>query len=153
MNTISVTRHVEFEAAHMLTGYTGLCGNLHGHSYALEVTITCPEYDRKGNPFNFVVDFSVLSKLLKDYVPDHCFIVNDSVGPDTAEAEIYNVLRKYNMRIFTMHNSPSAENMCKVFASDIQQLLNKTFPGMECTLTELKLWETTNSHATWERKE
>lgn len=151
MDRISVTRHVEFEAAHMLTGYSGLCQNLHGHSYKLEVKITCPEYDRKGNPFNFVVDFSVLNKLLKDYVPDHCFIVNIMVPADTAEWEIYQVLKKHNMRIFTMNMSPSAENMSKVFAKDIQMLLNKTFPDIECTVEKVDLWETTNSNSTWEK--
>lgn len=151
MDKISVTRHVEFEAAHMLTGYNGLCGNLHGHSYALEVTITCPEYDRKGNPFNFVVDFSVLNKILKDYVPDHCFIVNTTVDHDTAEWEIYQILKKNNMRVFGMDSSPSAENMSKLFAYDIQVLLNKTFPEIECTVEKVDLWETTNSNSTWER--
>ena len=151
MDRISVTRHVEFEAAHLLYGYEGLCGNLHGHSYALEVTISCPEYDRMSNKFNFVVDFSVLNKILKDYVPDHSFITNMSNGPETTEGKIRDVLEQVNMRIFKMENSPSAENMTKKFAKDIQKLLESNFPGLECTVDEIKLWETTNSHATWRR--
>ena len=147
---VSVTRHVEFEAAHLLTGYDGPCQNLHGHSYKLEVTISCPEYDRENNSFNFVIDFSKVNKLLKDYVPDHTFVVN-TLTCDCAEAEIYKVLQKYNLRIFEMDRSPSAENMVKVFAKDIQQILEKEFPSIECTVDRLCLWETRDSFATWTR--
>ena len=151
MDRISVTRHVEFEAAHLLYGYEGLCGNLHGHSYKLEVTISCPEYERNQNKFNFVVDFSKLNQLLKDYVPDHSFITNVSNGKDTVEGQIVSILKQNNMRVFEMDKAPSAENMTKVFAKDIQKLLDITYPGMECTVDEINLWETTNSHATWRR--
>ena len=72
----SVTRHVEFEAAHLLQGYNGRCGSLHGHSYALEVTVSCPEKIRSDNDFNFVMDFKKLDQILDDYIPDHCFITN-----------------------------------------------------------------------------
>ena len=152
MGRISVTRHIEFEASHILTGYEGLCGNLHGHSYALEVTISCSESKRKSNAFNFVLDFSRLNVLLKEYVPDHAFIVNlENIDSDCAESEIYKVLKKYNRRVFEMFGSPSAENMVELFATDIQGILNKEYPDLDCTVDELKLWETTNSHATWRK--
>lgn len=150
MNRISVTRHVEFEAAHMLSGYDGPCGNLHGHSYAMEVTVSCPEFDRRNNKFNFVIDFGKLDKILKSYIPDHSFIVNVCTQ-EGCEYELYQVLKKYNKRIFEMINTPSAENMVKKFAQDLQKILENEFKDIECTIDEIRLWETTNSHATWLR--
>ena len=152
MDRVCVTRHVEFEAAHLLQGYDGKCQNLHGHSYALEVTISCEEQTRKLNNFNFVMDFKKLDKILNDYVPDHAFITNTSNGIGTADYDIAQVIDSYNMRIFKMNNPPSAENMVKLFAKDIQNLLNQEFKGLGYIVDKVKLWETTDSYATWERR-
>ena len=152
MERVSVTRHVEFEAAHLLQGYEGRCLNLHGHSYRMEVTVSCPEETRKKNNFNFVMDFKKLDKILNDYIPDHSFITNASNGPGTADHDIAEVVQSYNMRIFKMDLPPSAENMVKVFATELQMLIDNEFPNMEYTVDKIYLWETTDSHATWERR-
>ena len=39
MPKIRVTKRFHFEMAHTLYEYDGLCRNIHGHSYNLEVTI------------------------------------------------------------------------------------------------------------------
>ena len=39
MSVIRLTKEFNFEAAHMLEGYDGLCREIHGHSYRLFVTI------------------------------------------------------------------------------------------------------------------
>ena len=149
---VSVTRHVEFEAAHFLQDYVGKCGSLHGHSYKLEVTVSCPESIRKQNNFNFVMDFKKLDKILNDYIPDHAFITNVSNGVGTADYDIAEVVQSYNMRIFKMDKAPSAENMVKVFAVELQMLIDNEFPNMNYTVDKINLWETTDSHSTWERK-
>lgn len=148
---VSVTRHVEFEAAHLLQGYNGKCCNLHGHSYKLEVTISCPESRRQQNNFNFVMDFKKLDKILNDYVPDHAFITNVCNEKGTADYDLAQVVESYNMRIFKMLCPPSAENMVVVFAKDIQALIDEEFPNMRYTVDKIYLWETTDSYATWER--
>lgn len=149
---VSVTRHVEFEAAHLLQGYDGRCQNLHGHSYKLEVTVSCPESVRQKNKFGFVMDFKKLDQILDDYVPDHAFITNVLNGVGTADYDIAEVVNSYNMRIFEMNSEPSAENMVAVFAVELQRLIDDEFKGMNYTVDKIYLWETTDSHATWERK-
>ena len=149
---VSVTRHVEFEAAHLLQGYDGRCQNLHGHSYKLEVTVSCPESVRQKNKFGFVMDFKKLDQILDDYVPDHAFITNALNSVGTADHDIAEVVDSYNMRIFKMYFEPSAENMVAVFAVDLQRLIDDEFKGMNYTVDKIYLWETTDSHATWERK-
>ena len=46
-----------------------------------------------------------------------------------------------------MDGAPSAENMVNMFAKDLQTVLQKEGFIVE----EVKLWETTNSYASWRR--
>ena len=39
MAIVRVTKRFHFEMAHTLYEYDGMCRNIHGHSYNLEVTI------------------------------------------------------------------------------------------------------------------
>lgn len=147
MNETAVTRHVEFEAAHLLEGYSGRCGSLHGHSYSLEVTVSLSEYYRTQHDFGFVMDFKKLDSILDEYIPDHCFITNTNNGLDTVDGAIANIIESNNLRIFKMDGAPSAENMVNMFAKDLQTVLQKEGFIVE----EVKLWETTNSYASWRR--
>ena len=77
-----VTKMFEFEAAHNLKDYDGMCANLHGHSYKLQVSVE-GEVDSKG----FVLDFKVLKGLVKEKVIsklDHKYL-NDIFDQSTAE--------------------------------------------------------------------
>lgn len=138
-SNITVTRHVEFEAAHMLDDYPGACANLHGHSYKLEVTVTGP----RTNAFGFVVDFKELNKILKEIVPDHAYIYNTN-SESEIELGIAELLLNNGNSVWAIPCTASAENMSEILAEQIQEEL-----GSEYSVTELKLWETTNSYATW----
>lgn len=141
--SIEVTRHIEFEAAHMLYKYEGLCKNLHGHSYKLEVTI-------KGTPneqYGFVMDFKKLNAIMKEIVPDHMFISNKTLPDNSTERQIVKILKKADMAIMEYDFVPSAENMVSNFAKQIQERLPE---GL--TVTRACLWETTNSFATWNKE-
>ena len=65
---VSVTKEIDFAAAHHLREYNGKCKNLHGHNYKLQVTVTGTI-----NDIGMVVDFGVIKKYLKmlDEVLDH----------------------------------------------------------------------------------
>ena len=39
MAKIRITKEFTFETGHALYGYDGLCKNVHGHSYKLDVTL------------------------------------------------------------------------------------------------------------------
>lgn len=147
--SIEVTRHIEFEASHMLTGYNGPCGSLHGHSYALELTVTCSEAVRKNNDFGFVTDFKNLNKILKENIPDHYFMYNKNAPDNSVEKQIANVLKANNLNVWEFESYPSAENMATELAINFQHIFDTNYPELNLKVTELKLWETTNSHATW----
>jgi 6-pyruvoyltetrahydropterin/6-carboxytetrahydropterin synthase len=65
-----------FSAAHRLTkNYQGKCRNLHGHDYAVEVTLATA----KLNEYGFVIDFFEIKNLLDSWVQnnlDHVTIIS-----------------------------------------------------------------------------
>lgn len=139
---VRVTRHAEFEMAHILEGYNGGCGNLHGHSYKIEVTVEgAPDL-----PYGFVLDFKKLDKIIKFVVPDHMFAASEESlqsgnGP---EHDIIQVLQRYGLAYKVFPSTTSAESMVRYLAADIQSAL-----PVGLTVCEVRLWETTNSYATW----
>lgn len=139
---VCVTRHIEFEAAHMLYKYEGACRNLHGHSYKLEVTIEGIPNEQYG----FVMDFKELNSILKEVVPDHMFISNKNLPNDSTERQIVRILKEADMAIKEYDFVPSAENMVANFAKEIQERLPN---GLD--VVKACLWETTNSFATWKK--
>ncbi|MDR1364308.1 MAG: 6-carboxytetrahydropterin synthase QueD [Oscillospiraceae bacterium] len=81
---IFLTKKFNFEAAHNLTNYNGKCENLHGHSYALEVTIS--GYPDKNG---MVMDFKILEQIVNaeiiDFL-DHSYL-NEKPGLENATSE------------------------------------------------------------------
>lgn len=69
--SVSVTKLFEFEAAHFLPNYDGLCKHLHGHSYKLEIEIE-GEVDDSG----FVLDFKNVKNIGKEFIDylDHSLL-------------------------------------------------------------------------------
>ena len=138
-----VTRHEEFETAHLLPNYNGPCGNLHGHSYKIEVTVEGDSDDG----FGMIIDFNHLKKAIKECVPDHKFIFFED---DIISQEIIKVLDKYHLKYESYPFYTTAENMVEYFAYKIENYLHINYPNIY--VVEVKLWETTNSYAVW-RKE
>lgn len=70
--TLSITKRLEFDAAHRLVGHNGKCANLHGHHYVVDVTLS-GDTDSLGR----VVDFYDVKKLCADLISklDHQTLV------------------------------------------------------------------------------
>lgn len=144
---LTVTKAFTFDCAHMLTGHAGLCKNLHGHTYKLEVTVqhfgsgdSIPDGPSEG----MVVDFKDLKEIVNRRIVnkmDHAFITNENaVG---VEWDICKVLEAEGMKIYYMEDRPTAENMSKhIFAA-----LQHEFKGKGVILKKVKLFETPTSFA------
>ena len=52
-----------FSAAHALRHYQGKCEALHGHNFGVEI---CVEGEKLSEPVQYLVDFSILKKELKN---------------------------------------------------------------------------------------
>jgi len=142
-NKVRVTKQFDFEMAHALWDYDGLCKNLHGHSYKLFVTVLGnPITDKSSTKLGMVIDFGDLKKIVKTTIVDvfdHSVVLNK-------KAPTNDFIKTEQMfdRIHLLDYQPTCENMVIDFAMQIKALLPK---GVE--LLSVKLFETANSSAEW----
>ena len=132
---ITVTKTVRFDAAHVLTNHQGLCKNLHGHTYRVDVSVAQAEDDGR----DMVIDFKDLKTIANEVICDrfdHAFIYNtESAG----EKEIAAVVEKNGMRTVAIPFRSTAENLAKMFYNELKSRV----PG----LSAVKVWETADSSA------
>ena len=132
---IIVTKTVKFDAAHILTNHKGLCKNLHGHTYRVDVSVAQAE----GDPGDMVIDFKDLKGIANEVICsrfDHAFVYNtESEG----EREIAAVVEKHGMRTVPIPFRSTAENLARLFFADLKPRI----PG----LSAVKVWETADSCA------
>jgi 6-pyruvoyltetrahydropterin/6-carboxytetrahydropterin synthase len=129
--------------AHTLYEYDGLCRNIHGHSYNLEVTLAGEPRNEPGHPKDgMVMDFSDLKTLVKSEIVnrfDHSLMVNKLVPEEQIE-----LLRITSERIILVDFQPTTENI----AIHIAHILQKHLPA-GVKLFSIRLYETVTSFAEW----
>ena len=131
----TVTKTVRFDAAHVLTNHQGLCKNLHGHTYRVDVSVAQPDDDAR----DMVIDFKDLKRIANEVVCarfDHAFIYSTA---STGECEIAAVVEKNGMRTVAIPFRSTAENLAKLFFGELRAHV----PG----LVAVKVWETADSAA------
>ena len=132
---LKVTKTVRFDAAHILSNHAGLCKNLHGHTYRVDVTVAqAPEDER-----DMVIDFKDLKRVCEDEILsrfDHAFIYDET---SAGESEIAAVLAKNSMRTVALPFRSTAENLARHFYSTLKDCV----PG----LASIRVWETPDSVA------
>lgn len=141
-----ITRREEFEMSHVLDGYNGGCGNSHGHSYAIEVTVEGPRHQ---DNFGMVMDFKELKQAIQAVVPDHHFSVNTNCEVGGYEYALWQVNKEFNKATREFDCVTSAENMVCIFAEQIDNYIKTQLNHTDVDVVEVKLWETSNSYATW----
>jgi len=143
MPKIRVTKRFHFEMAHTLYNYDGLCRNIHGHSYNLEVTLRGEPLNQPGHPKDgMVMDFGDLKSIVKAYIVnrfDHSLMVNKLVPEQQIE-----LLRKTSDRILVVGFQPTTENIATHIAGILQQHL-----PADVELFSIRLFETVTSFAEW----
>ncbi len=132
---ITVTKTIRFDAAHILTNHQGLCKNLHGHTYRVDVSVAQAE----GDESDMVIDFKDLKRIATEVVCerfDHAFIYNTR---SEGEREIAQVVERHGMRTVPIPFRSTAENLAKMFFGELKPRI----PG----LSSVKVWETADSCA------
>lgn len=102
-----------FDSAHFLSGYDGLCKNIHGHRWRVVIMIGSEILHEDRQMEGMVVDFSKLKKDLKEQTDcfDHGLIMKkDSLKPATQKA-----LKEEGFRLITVEFRPTAEHFAKYF--------------------------------------
>ena len=105
----TVTKTVRFDAAHTLTNHQGMCKNLHGHTYRVDVSVAMSDDDAS----DMVIDFKDLKRIAVEKICDvfdHAFIYNTG---SEAEREIAEVVARHGMRTAAVPFRSTAENLAK----------------------------------------
>lgn len=144
MSIIRVTKEFSFEMAHTLTGYDGVCSEIHGHSYHLFVTVAgTPSADPSNPKMGMVLDFGLLKKIVNEKIVnvyDHALVIRET----DSNRELIATLRKQFSKVTTVSYQPTCENIILEFVS----LINGDLPeGVR--LFSLRLHETATSYAEW----
>lgn len=131
----------DFCAAHrLINGYEGKCQHLHGHNYAVSVTIGSAAL----NQFGFVEDFSIVKALLNEWLQqnwDHVTLVLATDEP------LLTFLQTEKMRYFVI------DQALNTTAEVLARYLYHTFVDLiashrsDLVLLEIELSETPNSKA------
>ena len=133
MQRFQVTKVIEFAYGHRLLEYEGKCRHLHGHNGMLEVDIESSKLDALG----MVIDFGEVNDVIKTWVNenlDHRMLLSrhDPIVP---------ILQGMDEPLFLMDENPTAENIARE--------IWKAARAAGLQVSEIRLWETSNSRATY----
>lgn len=130
--------------AHALSGYDGVCREIHGHSYRLFVTVAGePVSDPSDPKYGMVMDFGALKKIVNDKITgvyDHSTLIRRGADME----EVLETLGKKFCRVIAVDYQPTCENLLLRFADLIAPDLPE---GV--SLFSLRLHETSTSYAEW----
>jgi 6-pyruvoyltetrahydropterin/6-carboxytetrahydropterin synthase len=142
---ISITRRLEFDSGHRIPNHDGQCRHLHGHRYAIEVTLTGEIANHPGKADDgMVLDFGDIKKLTNQYVVDlwdHAFLV---AKEDESLVAFLSTLP--NHKTVIMEHVPTVENLATAAFAILKPVFNKAFEG-RLELSCIRLYETPNCWA------
>ena len=136
----------DFALAHRLgKGYARRCKNLHGHNYALRVTLGSESLDQ----YDMVMDFGEIKRLFDAWVQDnwdHATMVSmeDKVLLRFLEEE-----QQRHYVVSVANQNSTAEYMSKFLFEKFNELLHDEQRNPKIVLLEVKIWETKDSFATY----
>jgi 6-pyruvoyltetrahydropterin/6-carboxytetrahydropterin synthase len=143
MAKIRVCKEFTFDMAHVLHNYDGLCRNIHGHTYKMQVTLIGePSIDKRSPKLGMVIDFSLLKKIVKDTVVDvfdHALVVSEAQGLAPGMFPF-----QQSDKFIVLPFQPTAENLVAHFA---ELILPQMPQGVK--LHGIRLWETPTSLCEW----
>lgn len=142
---MQITTRLEFDAGHRIPSHKSQCRNLHGHRYAIEITLSGDIIQQEGVSENgMVMDFSDVKAIARRSVVDlwdHAFLV---YRDDKTVLDFLNTLPEH--KTVVMQSMPTAENMAAEAFRILQAQYRDTY-GNHLKLERVRLFETPNSWA------
>jgi 6-pyruvoyltetrahydropterin/6-carboxytetrahydropterin synthase len=130
-----VTKEINFCYGHRLLNYDGKCRYFHGHNGKIQMQLSAEQLDNKG----MVRDFTEIKQIIQTWVDDtldHRMILHE-------KDPLRSALEKAGEPLFFLPTNPTAEN--------IARLIFETAESKKLPVTEVTLWETPNSFATYKK--
>lgn len=142
---MQITTRLEFDAGHRIPSHKSQCRNLHGHRYALEITLSGDIINQEGMSENgMVMDFSDVKAIARQAVVevwDHAFLVYKN---DRVILDFLNTLPDH--KTVVMNCVPTAENLAAEAFKILKANYHDSF-GNHLKLERVRLYETPNSWA------
>lgn len=140
-----ITRRLEFDAGHRIPDHASQCRHLHGHRYALEVTLSGHIINAAGKAVNgMVMDFADVKKVANELIVerwDHAFLVY------RGDIEVATFLASMpGHKTVVLDVVPTAENL----AAEAFRVLDSGYQdvyGNQLRLERVRLYETPNCWA------
>jgi 6-pyruvoyltetrahydropterin/6-carboxytetrahydropterin synthase len=140
-----ITRRLEFDAGHRIPNHNSQCRHLHGHRYAMEITLSGQVVGTEGVPEQgMVMDFSDVKNVANEVLVkrwDHAFLVYRG---DAAVVAFLATLPGHKTVVLDV--VPTAENL----AAEAFRILDAAYVdtyGNQLRLERVRLYETPNNWA------
>jgi 6-pyruvoyltetrahydropterin/6-carboxytetrahydropterin synthase len=151
MARMQITRRLEFDAGHRIPNHNSQCKHLHGHRYAIEITLSGDIITRHGvSEEGMVMDFSDVKRIAKEQVVDvwdHAFLV---YRDDRPVMDFLATLPGHKTVVVDV--IPTAENLAQIAFSLLNVAYRDTY-GNHLRLERVRLFETPNNWADSVRRE
>jgi len=140
---LTITRKLEFDAGHRIPDHNSQCRNLHGHRYALHITLTGDVVKQDGQSDNgMIMDFSDIKEIANKHLVDlwdHAFLVYEK---DVAVRQFLDSMPDH--KTVVLDRVPTVENLAQIAFDKLKSVFqNET--GL--TLIKITLYETPNCWA------
>ena len=140
-----ITRRLEFDAGHRIPNHNSLCKHLHGHRYAIEITLRGDIIATEGlSEQGMVMDFTDVKHIAKEQLVDawdHAFLVYCG---DKLVCEFLATIPGHRTVILDV--VPTAENLAQVAFDILNPAYQDTY-GNHLRLERVRIYETPNNWA------
>lgn len=140
-----ITRRLEFDAGHRIPNHTSQCRHLHGHRYAIEVTLCGPVIATAGAADQgMVMDFSAVKAIAQQHIVepwDHAFL---AWRQDQAVVSFLAGMPGHKTVLFDA--PPTAEHLAQTAFDTLDPLFHGRY-GNNLRLERVRIYETPNCWA------
>ncbi len=140
-----ITRRLEFDAGHRIPNHNSQCKHLHGHRYAIEITLSGDIIQAEGqSEQGMVMDFSDVKRIAQQKLVDqwdHAFLVYRG---DEKVCEFLKSMPDHKTVVLDV--VPTAENLAELAFSILNPAYHDTY-GNHLRLERIRIFETPNNWA------
>src|SRR5690349_12424408 len=139
-----ITRRLEFDAGHRIPSHTSKCRHLHGHRYAIEVTLSGEIITEAGARQGMVMDYSEVKRIASAVLVekwDHAFLV---YSEDVSVLQFLKSLEDH--KTVVLDAPPTAENLALAAFHILDSAYQDTYAN-HLRLERVRLFETPNCWA------
>ncbi|MEE8208083.1 MAG: 6-carboxytetrahydropterin synthase QueD [Nitrosomonadaceae bacterium] len=140
-----ISSKLEFDAGHRIPSHNSQCRHLHGHRYAVEITLSGDIITDEGiAKQGMVMDYSEVKQIAKDALVnkwDHAFLVY------SGDVQVLQFLQSIeDHKTVVLDTPPTAENLALIAFNILDNAYQDNY-GNHLRLEQVRLFETPNCWA------